>query len=106
MQVENWIMAFMDRIQKDPRVSVVHIGIFSVMAHFCNQSSGTDRCVLFRQDLMKAAKISSPATYYKIINELSEYGYIGYVPSKCPSKGSLITLLPTADPNRTKNLTT
>lgn len=104
--IENWIAAFLVRIQKDPRISIVHIGIFSVMAHCCVRFGREGSCIVYRSDLMQAAKISSASTYYKILKELSDYGYIGYYPSRCPLKGSLVTLLPMTDTSKNKILNT
>jgi len=100
---ENWIAAFLTRIKRDPRISIVHIGIFTVMANCCNKYSGSGYCIVHRNTLMQAAKISSATTYYKVVNELSAYGYIGYYPSRCPVKGVFITLLPTMILEKTLN---
>lgn len=104
--VENWIAAFLGRIQKDPRISIVHIGVFSVMAHCCVRFGDDGSCLIHRNYIMKTAKISSASTYYKILKELSDYGYIGYYPSKCPVKGSHVTLLPLTEIEKNKILNT
>lgn len=41
---------------------------------------------------MKAAHIRSIVTYHKVVGDLQEFGYIEYVPSFHPIKGSLISL--------------
>lgn len=44
------------------------------------------------QELMRISKISDKATYHKCINDLHTYGYIQYLPSFNPFKGSLVYL--------------
>ena len=41
---------------------------------------------------MRVSKICSNATYHKCIKELNDYGYLEYIPSFNPYKGSLVSL--------------
>lgn len=72
---------FMTGIAKDPRISLAHIGLFSVLLHQREAHEGTEPFPIKRDELMKSAKISSTATYFKIIGQLNEYGYIQYFPT-------------------------
>jgi len=45
-----------------------------------------------RQELMRISKISAKATYHKCIKDLHNFGYIQYLPSYNPFKGSLVYL--------------
>ncbi|SFB49941.1 hypothetical protein [Algoriphagus aquimarinus] len=72
---------FMSGIDKDPRISLSHIGVFSVLLHAREEYGGIEPFPIKRKKLMKAAKISSTATYFKIIRQLHEYGYICYLPT-------------------------
>ncbi|TXE13415.1 hypothetical protein [Algoriphagus aquimarinus] len=71
----------MSGIDKDPRISLSHIGLFSVLLHVREEFDGIEPFPIKREELMKAAKISSTATYFKIIRQLNEYGYIHYLPT-------------------------
>ena len=42
---------------------------------------------------MFLSKIKACQTYYRCMNELKEYGYIGYTPSSDPSTGSRVVIL-------------
>jgi hypothetical protein len=42
---------------------------------------------------MRTSKICSISTYHKVINDLSAFGYIRYIPSFHPAKGSTAYLL-------------
>ncbi|MGL2965860.1 hypothetical protein [Flavobacterium sp. XGLA_31] len=46
-----------------------------------------------REEIMRLSKIASPATYHKCIKELHNKGYIKYLPSFNPLKGSQVQLL-------------
>lgn len=83
---------FLTRIKKDPRVSVVHIGMYAVLTNRCILKGHRYCCDLDRETLMGTAKISSPTTYYKIVGELAEYGYIRYEPSRNPRRRSAIAI--------------
>jgi hypothetical protein len=45
-----------------------------------------------RSEVMKISKIGARATYHKCMTELHQWGYLKYVPSHNPLKGSLIYL--------------
>lgn len=80
-QIKKALENFMSGIDKDPRISLSHIGLFSVLLHVREEFDGIEPFPIKREELMKAAKISSTATYFKIIRQLNEYGYIHYLPT-------------------------
>lgn len=71
----------MNGIDKDPRICLSHIGLFSVLLHLREKHEGKEPFPIKREQLMKSAKISSTATYFKILRQLHEYGYIQYFPT-------------------------
>jgi hypothetical protein len=46
-----------------------------------------------RNEVMRISKIFSKATYHKCVNDLHQKGYINYVPSHNPFKGSLVWVI-------------
>ncbi|SIN78812.1 hypothetical protein [Algoriphagus halophilus] len=72
---------FIADIDRDPRICLSHIGLFSVLLYLREEHGGMEPFPIKREDLMKAAKISSTTTYFRIIRELHEYGYIDYYPT-------------------------
>ncbi|PZX51501.1 hypothetical protein LV84_03658 [Algoriphagus ratkowskyi] len=72
---------FMAGIEQDPRICLSHIGVFSVLLHSREEHGGVEPFPIHREQIMKTAKISSTATYFKIIRQLHEYGYIFYQPT-------------------------
>ncbi|MEX1191935.1 MAG: hypothetical protein WEA99_08170, partial [Brumimicrobium sp.] len=45
-----------------------------------------------RSEVMRISKIGSKSTYHRCINELSNWNYLEYRPSKNPMKGSIINM--------------
>lgn len=80
-QIKQALEEFMAGIEQDPRICLSHIGVFSVLLHTREELGGVEPFPIKREEIMKAAKISSTATYYKIIRQLHEYGYIIYQPT-------------------------
>ena len=80
-QMKKALENFMTGINQDPRISLSHIGLFSVLLHLREENQGLEPFPIKREELMRSAKISSTATYFKIIGQLHEYGYIQYFPT-------------------------
>lgn len=80
-QMKKALENFMSGIYQDPRISLSHIGLFSVLLHLREENQGKEPFPIKREELMRAAKISSTATYFKILGQLHEYGYIQYFPT-------------------------
>jgi hypothetical protein len=79
---------FFLKCSKDARVSIAHIGLYATLVHFRTEQGGSDPLTTFSSKVMPRAKISSSATYHKLIKELNEYGYIIYKPSFSNVDGS------------------
>lgn len=81
MQRINQLSGFFKAIEKDPRISITHIGIFAALVQ-CWQSGG---CInplrAFSYEVMPVAKISASTTYHKCVRDLHDFGYIRYEPS-------------------------
>lgn len=80
-QMKKALENFMTGIDKDPRISLSHIGLFSVLLHLREANNGKEPFPIKRQELMRSAKISGKTTYFKILRQLHDYGYIQYFPS-------------------------
>ncbi|RKR83499.1 hypothetical protein BDD43_3709 [Mucilaginibacter gracilis] len=78
------------RMSADSRILATHVSLFAGL-FVCWQRSGfEDPFSVNRKTLMAYSRIASVATYHKCIRELDEFGYIRYMPSYHPTKGSLI----------------
>lgn len=101
-QMKQALEEFMAGIEKDPRICLSHIGVFSVLLHMREEYGGMEPFPIQRDAIMKSAKISSTATYFKIINQLHDYGYICYLPTFNRMAHSRVQL--SADPENDQNL--
>lgn len=91
-RMEDLLADFMKAIRKDPRVCLAHIGVFSVLLNIREEYEGAWTFPINREVIMEAAKISSTATYAKIIRQLHEYGYINYQPTFNKMKQSMVSI--------------
>jgi hypothetical protein len=78
METKNSLLSFFSAIEKDGRISCTHIGVYASLVHCRVKNSCANPIRVFSHEVMKLAKISSPATYFKCINDLNDYGYIIY----------------------------
>ncbi|SDW13427.1 hypothetical protein SAMN05444410_101313 [Hydrobacter penzbergensis] len=81
---------FFIAIDKDPRISITHIGLYAALLQYWSEHGFENPVHVFSYEIMKIAKISTKTTYHKIIKDLSSYGYIRYEPSYKRNKGSKV----------------
>lgn len=81
---------FFTAIDKDPRISITHIGLYAALLQYWSEHHFENPVYVFSYDVMRIAKISASTTFHKVIRELNEYGYIKYEPSFRRNKGSKI----------------
>ncbi|MBX2951712.1 MAG: hypothetical protein KF870_04345 [Leadbetterella sp.] len=81
---------FFGAIEKDPRISITHIGIYAALLQYRKQKGLINPIIAFSHQIMRIAKISSPTTYHKCVRDLSDFGYIEYEPSFRRNLGSKI----------------
>jgi hypothetical protein len=68
-------------VSLDTLEGTVHISLYMALLFACSKS-GINPFELERKEMMKSAKINARSTFDICINELKEFGYIGYEPSK------------------------
>ncbi len=93
METLNPLSGFFSNIEKDYRISIKHIGIYAALLQYRQEHGFANPITAFSYNIMPLAKLSSPATYFKCVKELSEYGYIRYEPSFKRNQGSRIYFL-------------
>ena len=76
-----FLSKFFDSIEDDPRINARHICIYAVLLKKWKEQRFANPVSFYGHEIMISAKISGSATYYKCIKELSDYGYIKYIPS-------------------------
>lgn len=86
------LSGFFDKVSIDNRLNPTHISLYVSLFQFWNACRFHNPISISRNEVMKVSKICSKATYHKCIRELNEYGYLRYMPSYNPFKGSLVYL--------------
>lgn len=83
---------FFKAIEKDPRISSTHIGVYASLLNYWNANGRVSPIRVFSHEMIGLVKLSCRDTYFKYIGELSEYGYIRYERSFNRTKRSEIYL--------------
>jgi hypothetical protein len=81
---------FFSAIEKDFRISSTHIAIYAALLQYRQVKGFINPINAYRYEIMEIAKISGPYTYHKCMKELSEYGYIRYVPTRKRNQRSAV----------------
>lgn len=80
-------------MSRDERLGSTHASLYLALFQLWNMKQFQGPVDVNRNVLMRYSKIGSNHTFYKCLNELSEYGYIRYERSFSPSRLSKIYLL-------------
>ncbi len=86
------LTGFYERIQQDERLNPTHISLYLALFQFWNLNHFRNPISISRNEMMRLSKISALGTYHKCIKQLQDFGYIEYLPSFNPYKGSLVNL--------------
>ena len=83
---------FFQRVAADDRLNPTHVSLYMAIFQYWNAGHFHNPVSISRQELMRISKICAKATYHKCIKDLNSFGYIQYMPSYNPFKGSLVFL--------------
>ena len=86
------LSGFFQKVAVDNRLNPTHVSLYMAVFQFWNAERFQNPVTISRQELMRISKISAKATYHKCIKDLHNFGYIQYLPSYNPFKGSLVYL--------------
>jgi len=86
------LSGFFQKVAIDDRLNPTHVSLYMAVFQYWNAERFQNPVSISRQELMRISKISAKATYHKCIKDLHNYGYIQYLPSYNPFKGSLVYL--------------
>jgi hypothetical protein len=82
------LSGFLRRAEKDHRIGPLHVSLYVVLWDICNAKTTQQVIAISRNDIMSKAKIKSPGTYYKVIKDLSDWGYVTYISQRYGGKVS------------------
>ena len=86
------LTGFYEKIHEDSRLNPTHISLYLALFQFWNLNHFQNPISISRNEMMKLSKIAALGTYHKCIKDLQNFGYIEYLPSFNPYKGSLVNL--------------
>ena len=86
------LTGFYEKIHEDSRLNPTHISLYLALFQFWNLNHFQNPISISRHEMMKLSKIAALGTYHKCIKDLQDFGYIEYLPSFNPYKGSLVNL--------------
>lgn len=91
----NFIKAFngaLEKIALDENLNPTHVALYVALFHSWNQSRFKNPLSINREEIRRISKIGSNHTYHKCLWDLHHAGYVEYVPSYNPFKGSKVNL--------------
>lgn len=86
------LAGFYELIARDDRLTTAHVSLYMALFQFWNLNRFQNPISISRNEMMEISKIGSTNTYTKCLKELDTYGYIQYLPSFNPLKGSTVNL--------------
>lgn len=78
----------MNKITMDDRLHATHVSLYISLFTLWNLNRFDNPISINREEVMKISKIGSKHTYHKCMKQLHEYGYLRYLPSHNPLRGS------------------
>lgn len=72
----------------DDRLHATHVSLYISLFTLWNLNRFDNPISINREEVMKISKIGSKHTYHKCLKQLHEYGYLRYLPSHNPLRGS------------------
>lgn len=89
MKLKSHLIAFFEKVAEDPRIGTSHICLYLTIVGMWQTQGGKNPITSFAKHVMLLAKISSSATYVRLLRSLCEGGYLTFEPSfykRQPSK--------------------
>lgn len=84
--------AIFKKIERDKRLKPAHISLYMALFNLWNKQLFKTWLQLDRESLVAHSKIYSKSSYYRGLQELQDYGYLIYKPSRNIKKGSWVQM--------------
>lgn len=81
------------RLSDEKNITAAHLSLYWTLFQLWNLGKFQATVSINRAETMNLARIGSKSTYYKVLKDLETRGYIKYLPSNNPMKGSHIEML-------------
>ncbi|MCG3165039.1 MAG: hypothetical protein POELPBGB_00799 [Bacteroidia bacterium] len=82
------------KILNEPSLRAIDISIYYALFHYWNLARFKNPISIARHEIMKLAKVGATASYSKSLWRLTDLGFISYLPSNNPIKGSQVFVIP------------
>lgn len=82
----------MIHFSEDDRLNPSHVSLYMALFQLWNLNKFNNPISIARGEMKKLSKIGSNNTYLKCLKDLTNYGYLKYIPSHNPYKGSEVYL--------------
>ena len=92
MKPNKHLTSLFDRLIEDQTIHPTHISLYFSLFQYWNINRFQNPISITREEMMLSSKIGSRATYHKCMRELNDKGYIKYIPTFNPFKGSSVLL--------------
>lgn len=86
------LTAAFEKMAEDTKLNPTHVSLYVSLFQFWNLNRFQNPFSIARNEVMKVSKIASNKTYLKCLRELDNFGYIRYLPSRNPFKGSKVEI--------------
>jgi hypothetical protein len=91
--VMNALSGFLKRVKGDYRIGPLHVSLYVVLLEICKSGKRPGLFAVRREEVMAKAKICSMGTYYKVMRELMEWGYVVYRRGYGQGKKSMVGIV-------------
>ncbi|WKK83399.1 hypothetical protein QYS47_28105 (plasmid) [Marivirga arenosa] len=86
-------LSAMDKISEEKSFNPTHVSLYVSLFTRWNLNHFRNPISINREEVMTISKIGSKNTYHKCLKDLQKSGFIDYLPSHNPMKGSQINML-------------
>jgi hypothetical protein len=97
------LTGFFIQIAHEATLNPTHISLYLALFQRWNINRFKNPITISRDEMMKASKIASKATYHKCIKELQRLGFIDYLPSYNPYAGTTVIIHDLSNGTSVKN---
>lgn len=98
------LTGFFNRIATENSINPSHISLYIALFQSWNVSRFKNPIIISRDEMMKASKIASKATYHKCIKELQRLKFLEYYPSYNPYSGTQVFMINFSEGNNLKTV--
>lgn len=96
------LTGFFNKIADEKKLNPTHISLYLALFQCWNVNRFKNPTGISREEIMKASKINSNATYHKCMKELQTLGFIEYLPTFNPHSSSNVNMINFSEEAKTK----